>query len=1180
MFAMAIADTERSATTNTRQHKRRPASKRLWIIAAAITITVGLAVLLAPMIVARTSLRHWVAQQLIEPLDATATVGSASLGWFSSPICEDVRLNDREGRLALHLPNLQVGSTLISLASDATNLGEIQAPHAKLHLYLRDDGSSLEDLLAPLFEPRESSGKQLTATIKITDGVIILHDQFDEKTWRFEQVNATVKIDPDAPLDVRVTAIVPTDENVGRLQAGRLAVGLSIDMRDAPPSPKENQLVFKSDALPLEMLQCVLSRFAPETKLFGRLGADLQLGWGGPEKTTSLSGQTTIDELSFAAPWLDGDVLELRQTEVQCDATCVDDWLNVKQLLLMTDVARVSITGACPLDELRSGQWWSVFGQRDYDIGGDVDLAKLAGLFPKLLNLRKDVAITGGKAAFRLRTGQQNGDRLWQGQADLRGLTAVHEKQTIEWNQPIELALLARRASGQVIIDTLHCQSDFLTLDGRGRLDDFVAQANFDLGRLTAELRRLVDLGETRLAGTGTAEIRVQQTEGKQLSAIGGIRVENFQCKLPSQDPWSEPELLVRLRVAGQGGAKGWDVINTAILSAAAGKESISLKLTEPVNEISQQTVWPISLTAEGTIDHWLPRAKAWVPLDDWQISGPFRLTASGTYGPQRITAHNANLDIKRLSITLPTVRLVETGVSLRTAVEWQRDTQQLELSEVVLTAPSLGCKAKRVKIATAGDRMVIDGQMTCEADLARVQSWFDDPKTVLSNRLAGKLVAQIAVQNAGDDWRAKMDCIVRDLAVLTRDRTTNTNRTQQAPRVVWRDDEVRLSIAGEYRGAEDVIQLEALDLEARSVTVGARGTIRAPTSQCIANLSGTVKYDLKNLAPLLQSYTGRQIRLTGKHEEAFSLRGSLGSQSDVAGHPISVRQRLAGARASLDFSWESADIFGLQIGGETIHAELNNSVLSVKPLDIAVGKGRLMLNPRVQLSDDPVRLLHDKGPVIRNVQVTREVCARGLKFVAPVVADAVEVEGRLSVALDHAKLPLPRVAEGDIVGRLTIHEMRLTPGKSTRDLVALAGQIEAIFRGLKAQHRTSQASNAAIMLSEQQIPFRMAKGRVHHRGLEMKAGSAIIRTSGSVGLDETLDLVVEVPIQKAWVGPRLQRLGWHKQVIRIPVRGTLKKPKIEGRVLANLAKQLGQQAAQDLINQQLKRGLDQLFRP
>jgi len=1177
MFAMAIADIEPSATTSTPQRRRRSASKRLWIIAAATTITVGLAVLLAPMIVAHTSLRHWVAQQLIEPLDATATVGSASLGWFSSPICEDVRLNDREGRLSLRLPNLQVGSTLMSLASDTTDMGEIQAPQAELHLYVRDGGSSLEDLLAPLFESRESSGKQLTATINITDGVIILHDQIDEKTWRFEQINATVKIDPAAPLDVRVTAIVPTDANVGRLKAGRLAVGLSIDMRDNRPSPEENQLVFKSDALPLETLQCVLTRFAPDAKLLGRLGADLQLGWGGPAKAASLSGQTTIDELSFAAPWLDGDVLQLYQTEVQCDATCADDWLNVKQLLLTTDVARVSITGACPLDELRSGQWWSVFGQRDYDIGGDVDLAKLAGLFPRLLNLRKDVAITGGKAAFRLRTGQQGEDRLWQGQADLRGLTAVHEKQTIEWKQPIELALLARRASGQVIIDTLHCQSDFLTLDGRGRLDDFVAQAKFDLGRLTAELRRLVDLGETRLAGTGTAEIRVQQTDEKRLSAIGDIRVENFQCKLPNQDPWNERELLLGLRVAGRGGAQGWDVINTAALSAAAGKESISLKLTESVNEISPQTVWPISLTAEGTIDHWLPRAKAWVPLDDWQIAGPFRLTASGSYGPKRITAHNVNLDVKRLAINSPTVRLVETGVSLRTAAEWQRDTQQLELTEAVLTAPSLGCKAKRVKIATAGDRMAIDGQMTCEADLARVQAWFDDPKTVTPNRWAGKLLAQIAMQHAGDDWRAQIDGVVHDLAVIANDRAANSTRVE---RVVWRDNEVRLSVAGEYRGAEDVIQLEALDLEAQSITVGARGTIKAPTSQCIANLSGTVKYDLKNLAPLLQTYTGRQIRLTGKHEEAFSLHGSLGNPSDVAGHPISVRQRLAGARASLDFSWESADVFGLQIGGETIHAELNNSVLSVKPLDIAVGKGRLMLNPRVQLSDDPVRLLHDKGPVIRNVQVTREVCARGLKFVAPVVADAVEVEGRLSVALDHAKLPLPQAAEGNVVGRLTIHEMRLTPGKSTRDLVALAGQIEAILRGLKAQRRASQASDAVITLSEQQIPFRMAKGRVHHQGLEMKAGSAVIRTSGSVGLDETLDLVVEVPIQKAWVGPRLQRLGWHNQVIRVPVRGTLKKPKIERRVLANLAKKLGQQAAQDLINQQLKRGLDQLFRP
>ena len=64
-------------------------------------------------------------------------------------------------------------------------------------------------------------------------------------------------------------------------------------------------------------------------------------------------------------------------------------------------------------------------------------------------------------------------------------------------------------------------------------------------------------------------------------------------------------------------------------------------------------------------------------------------------------------------------------------------------------------------------------------------------------------------------------------------------------------------------------------------------------------------------------------------------------------------------------------------------------------------------------------------------------------------------------------------------------------------------------------------------MRENQQVQFRMANGRLHHQGLEWIAAGAVIRTSGSVAADETLDLVVELPIQEKWIGRAGPNSSW-----------------------------------------------------
>jgi hypothetical protein len=74
-----------------------------------------------------------------------------------------------------------------------------------------------------------------------------------------------------------------------------------------------------------------------------------------------------------------------------------------------------------------------------------------------------------------------------------------------------------------------------------------------------------------------------------------------------------------------------------------------------------------------------------------------------------------------------------------------------------------------------------------------------------------------------------------------------------------------------------------------------------------------------------------------------------------------------------------------------------------------------------------------------------------------------------------------------------------------------------------------------------------MRDGRVHHQGVDFGLSGVRVRTSGSVGIDQTLDLMAEVHVVVSdkfkEQRPLLGALGG--QVLRLPIGGTLEKPEL-----------------------------------
>jgi hypothetical protein len=111
-------------------------------------------------------------------------------------------------------------------------------------------------------------------------------------------------------------------------------------------------------------------------------------------------------------------------------------------------------------------------------------------------------------------------------------------------------------------------------------------------------------------------------------------------------------------------------------------------------------------------------------------------------------------------------------------------------------------------------------------------------------------------------------------------------------------------------------------------------------------------------------------------------------------------------------------------------------------------------------------------------------------------------------------------------------------------------------------------------------VDFRVVDGRVHHQNIEFQVGDVVMRSQGSVGLDETILLNIQIPVQDAWVAKEPLLAGLKGQSLTVPMTGTLRRPQLDQRAVANLSGQLIQNAAGQAVGNELNKALDKFLKP
>jgi hypothetical protein len=193
-------------------------------------------------------------------------------------------------------------------------------------------------------------------------------------------------------------------------------------------------------------------------------------------------------------------------------------------------------------------------------------------------------------------------------------------------------------------------------------------------------------------------------------------------------------------------------------------------------------------------------------------------------------------------------------------------------------------------------------------------------------------------------------------------------------------------------------------------------------------------------------------------------------------------------------------------------------------------------LEPARMTASHRAELVLQPGKILDHYELSPAMCDDVLKFAAPILAHAPDVRGQVSLQLGGGRLPVELPRSGQLSGALTLHAIDVSPGP-------LARQLAQLFN----------SSGVVELARESNVEFRLADGRVSHQGLEFGIEQLRIRTSGSVGFDESIDMVAEVHfnLSEALTKKLTFLSKLNQQVLRIPIRGTLKLPQLDVKSLA-----------------------------
>ncbi len=347
---------------------------------------------------------------------------------------------------------------------------------------------------------------------------------------------------------------------------------------------------------------------------------------------------------------------------------------------------------------------------------------------------------------------------------------------------------------------------------------------------------------------------------------------------------------------------------------------------------------------------------------------------------------------------------------------------------------------------------------------------------------------------------------------------------------------DIALGLKAAYRPESGLLHLTEMGLKAPFVRLDGAGTLRDLTGRPDVDLAGSIDLDWKRIETMLAQNIEPRARIAGR-----SRRWRLAGVVPKAPDPL----HLGSLEGDFGIQLDALDIFGMRLSQTPIVVRASRGRLRIDPIDATLNGGKLRIEPQFVAGEDGSTWLKlGRSTRLDGAVINDEVSHRVLSFAAPVLDGATRVEGRVSVELAEASVPIlgAQDMEGRASGQVIFDDVRFMPG-------ALADQLLSVF----------VKERKPLVVLRDRVSVLVAGRKVYQEGLIIPVGGlATIGIDGAVGFDKSLDLVARFALKPPRspipvLSPILETARFE-----LPITGTLKKPKIDGDELQNRWKAIG----------------------
>jgi hypothetical protein len=1117
---------------------------------------VALGVWFTPTMIAKTPLRNYFARKALAELRGSIQIGSASLGWFSPLTLREITLADEAGRTMATIGEITSSETLFALLRNSSELGSFTVNEPVITVICSSGSTNLENALAHYLGDANSSQPAARSALSIHfhDGQLTLIDASDGSSQQIAGLKGELTI----PANQAEPIMFHLQAATGELHA-KAVIGDS------------QELHLQTHDFPLTIAAPVLTRFGTSVRLGGELTCRLKFQH--THEYFAVAGHCTVRQLAYSGPELLGDTLRLESAQLPLDVEVTNRSVRVRQFDLSCDVGTFSASGTVDYDELLT----NVLSQPGIAVRAKVELAALAAQLPRLLHIKDGTELRGGQLDVKLTSHADTHGVIWDGILHTSALEAVRAGQTFRWDDPLHIEFASRYTRGQLPqFDKLICTADFIAINARTTPETIQAAANIYLHRLAHRLDQFVDWGDVNLDGEALAEVTARRTNDERFTASGRVQLKNLVLTWAESKGLKEPALTLQWAAQGRWASNGSMQLDEGTLTVRAETDELRVTLLEPVDDLRSLTRGSVDLDLKGDIARWKSRIAAFVTIPPYAMSG-----SMAARGQARLAEDGVNID--RLTLALSKFHFRGAGL----AIDEPSLDATANFTLTIHSGTDNAATFRQLKLKSAA-LSVEDGTLQFHLPPQGAVTIRGNGQCVAELNRVGRIVGLSTDPHGRDAFHGRAEGpfsfhYAEDVTSFhgTLEVTNFAYGLKNEP--LWHEEQFTLKLDGHYTDSNDSLTFALAQVNRPGLLVNTKGTISQVTTSQELSFSGTLRYDWSQLSPTIRDWLGGQFTATGTGARAFRVAGPLGKSATVAisptpqpGQPVVLKapgaapspvqpSLFANLSGEAAIGWNRLSVYGFDVGAADLEATMTRGVVVITPLRASFGGGSVTLSPTLKLDTAPGELRLAKGTIVERAKLTPQATAGALGYALPAIANATQAEGEISAMLGDNRIPLNDFTQTNLQGTLVIHRAVVGAGPVVSAIAQLLG-----------------ASNTSMTLAnETNVPVQIANGRIHHQNFTFRIGGTTLKTSGSVGFDNSLDLIVEVPLPKDWPAlrnnPVLQNAISGK-VVPVPISGTLAQPQIDRRSFEQAVMKLARESVKDAGRELLERELNKLF--